>query len=98
MDTKADNGGQLGYSSWRRWTWALIGVVLLLPLVAMQFTREVLWNGADFIAAAILLGGAALIFEVLIWKMRSTKHRLMSAAVLLIAVLLVWAHGAVGIV
>ena len=35
-------------------------MVLLAPLIAMQFTREVMWTGRDFGAAALLLAGAGL--------------------------------------
>ena len=35
-------------------------VLLLVPLVAMQFTREVRWGLADFIVAGALLFGAGL--------------------------------------
>lgn len=35
-------------------------MILLVPLVAMQFTREVVWTGLDFSAAALLLAGAGL--------------------------------------
>ncbi|OIJ44082.1 hypothetical protein [Massilia timonae] len=35
-------------------------LILLAPLVAMQFTREVAWTGRDFGAAALLLAGAGL--------------------------------------
>ena len=35
-------------------------IILLAPLVAMQFTREVAWTGSDFGAAALLLAGAGL--------------------------------------
>jgi hypothetical protein len=35
-------------------------MILLVPLVAMQFTREVAWTGRDFGAAALLLAGAGL--------------------------------------
>ena len=35
-------------------------MILLAPLVAMQFTREVAWSGSDFGVAALLLAGAGL--------------------------------------
>lgn len=35
-------------------------MILLVPLVAMQFTRQVTWTGLDFGAAAVLLAGAGL--------------------------------------
>jgi hypothetical protein len=35
-------------------------MILLAPLVAMQFTHQVVWSGGDFAAAALLLAGAGL--------------------------------------
>lgn len=35
-------------------------MILLAPLVAMQFTHEVAWSGTDFALAALLLAGAGL--------------------------------------
>jgi hypothetical protein len=35
-------------------------MILLVPLVAMQFTHQVVWSGSDFAAAALLLAGAGL--------------------------------------
>jgi hypothetical protein len=37
--------------------------ILLVPLVAMQFTDEVDWGVADFVAAGVLLGGAGLLLQ-----------------------------------
>jgi drug/metabolite transporter (DMT)-like permease len=39
--------------------------ILLLPLVAMQFTDEVDWGLADFILAGVLLGGTGLLLHAL---------------------------------
>lgn len=35
-------------------------MILLAPLVAMQFTHQVTWTGGDFTVAALLLAGAGL--------------------------------------
>ena len=56
---------------WRgvRWLlWAGLAALLLLPLIAMQFTREVAWDAADFAFAGVLLIGAGLIFELAAWR------------------------------
>jgi hypothetical protein len=37
--------------------------ILLLPLVAMQFTDEVDWGVADFVVAGVLLGGSGLLLQ-----------------------------------
>lgn len=36
------------------------GMILLVPLIAMQLTGEVAWTGFDFGVAAVLLAGAGL--------------------------------------
>jgi hypothetical protein len=40
-------------------------LILLVPLVAMQFTEEVNWGVADFVAAGALLWGAGLLLRQL---------------------------------
>ncbi len=71
--------------------------VLLAPLVAMQFTDEVAWGPEDFVAAALLLGGAWAALE-LAWKvLPATTGRLIAAAGIVFAMLATWAHLAVGV-
>ena len=41
------------------------GLILLLPLVAMQFTDEVDWGVFDFVFAGLLLGGTGLLLHAL---------------------------------
>ena len=82
---------------WRLAMWGLIAVLLLLPLIAMQFTREVAWDAADFAFAGILLIGAGLIFELAAWRTRTLVWRLAIGGALIFAVLLIWADAAVGV-
>jgi hypothetical protein len=77
--------------------WSAIAAILVAPLVAMQFTREVAWTGYDFAFAAMLLGGGGLACEAAGRVLTSAPARLVAGGVLLAAVLLVWADGAVGI-
>jgi hypothetical protein len=76
--------------------WLAIAAILLAPLMAMQFTDEVSWTGSDFFAA-LLLGGAALAYDLLSLKVRRPMQRLAVGGPLGAAVLLAWAQGAVGI-
>ena len=69
--------------------------ILSIPLVAMQFTREVKWDLADFIIVGILLFGAGMLYEFLAVKM--PRHRLVIGIAVVVTVLLVWAELAVGI-
>ena len=86
-----------GRAHWRLAMWTTIAALLLLPLIAMQFTREVAWDAADFAFAGVLLIGAGAIFELASWKVKDLKYRAAIGIALLAAVLLVWADGAVGI-
>jgi predicted PurR-regulated permease PerM len=71
-------------------------LMLLVPLVAMQFTDEVAWSLADFIVAGILLLGAGLVYE-LIARRVNPRYRAVIAVVLMAILLLAWAELAVGI-
>lgn len=74
-----------------------VPVLLLVPFVAMQFTHEVSWTVSDFVAAAVLLLGAGLGFEILMRLFKTPKIRLAAVAVLLLAFTLLWVELAVGI-
>jgi peptidoglycan/LPS O-acetylase OafA/YrhL len=81
----------------------LIGIVLavvlllLIPLIAMQFTSEVNWTLSDFVVAAVLLLGTGLMCELVIRKVKKPVHRVTICAVILVLLFLVWAELAVGI-
>ena len=81
----------------------LIGIVvtviflLLIPLIAMQFTDEVSWTVLDFVVAAGLLLGTGLMCELVIRKMKNIKYRIAICVFLLAVLVLIWAELAVGI-
>jgi len=72
-------------------------ILLLIPLIAMQFTDEVNWTLFDFIVAAVLLFGTGLMCELVIRKVNKTKFRIAICVALLAMLLLIWAELAVGI-
>jgi peptidoglycan/LPS O-acetylase OafA/YrhL len=74
-----------------------VALLLLVPLLAMQFTNEVNWTLFDFLIAGILLLGIGLLCELVIRKVRKPEHRIAICAVLLVAFLLIWIELAVGI-
>jgi hypothetical protein len=76
---------------------SVIAVLLLIPLVAMQFTNEVDWNIMDFAIMGVLLLITGLSCELLLRKVKSLKYRLILCGFVLLAFLLVWAELAVGI-
>jgi hypothetical protein len=71
---------------------------LLVPLVAMQFTNQVVWTFFDFVAAAVLLGGTGSAFVLLARKVRTARSRTILGMVLAALLLSVWAELAVGII
>lgn len=72
--------------------------ILLVPFIAMQFTAEVNWTAFDFVVAGVLLAGTGLAYVLSTMKMSSSRSRLAIGAALAVALLLVWAELAVGII
>jgi hypothetical protein len=73
-------------------------LILLLPLSAMQFTDEVVWNLADFAVAGGLLVGTGLLYEAAGRRTRNIAYRAAAGVALAAALLLVWISLAVGII
>jgi len=72
--------------------------ILLLPLLAMQFTDEVVWNLADFVVAGALLLGTGFTYELVARKGGNIAYRAAVGIALAAALLLVWMNLAVGII
>ncbi|WP_064197648.1 MULTISPECIES: hypothetical protein [Emticicia] len=73
------------------------GLLLLVPLVAMQFTNEVNWTFSDFIVAGVLLFGTGGLIELAMRKINKVGTRVWVILGILIVLFLVWAELAVGI-
>ncbi|MDI6032770.1 hypothetical protein QLS91_06760 [Flavobacterium sp. LB2P84] len=71
--------------------------LLLIPLIAMQFTNEVNWNQSDFVVAGVLLLGTGLICELVMRKVKKTNHRIILCTIILVVLLLIWIELAVGL-
>lgn len=71
--------------------------LLMVPLLAMQFTPAIQWATGDFAAAALLLfvSGVA---AVLIWRLAGGMRRALGLAAVAIGLVLVWAQLAVGLI
>lgn len=72
-------------------------LILLIPLVAMQFTNEVAWTLLDFMVTGGLLVGTGLMYVIGASKLRTPRNRAILGAALGAAFLFVWAELAVGI-
>ncbi|MDG2532302.1 hypothetical protein P6144_01465 [Sphingomonas sp. HITSZ_GF] len=78
--------------------WSAAAGLLMLPAIAMQLTHEVRWGPADFVLAALLIGGTGLVFELAIRARASGAYRAAVALALFTAFLTVWVNLAVGMI
>lgn len=78
------------------WAAGVTAALLLIPLLAMQFTSEVNWTLADFVAMGVLLFAAGSVF-VLVARRIQRKHRILLGVVLSLVFLAVWVELAVGV-
>lgn len=83
---------------WRMIGWSIPALLLLLPLIAMQYTNEVNWTAGDFIFAAILFGSVGLAFELIVRTSDSLAHRFGTGMAVIGALLTIWVNGAVGMI
>lgn len=71
--------------------------LLLLPLLAMQFTEEVNWSRGDFLVMGVLLFGTGFLVELIFRKAYKPKIKAGLLIALILLFLLIWAELAVGI-
>jgi hypothetical protein len=90
--------GQRQGSIWRFVGWGVAAALLLLPLLAMQFTPEVNWTASDFIVWGIMLGTVGGLFELAVRLSPLPSYRIGFGLALLGAFLVTWVNLAVGIV
>lgn len=74
-----------------------VALLLLVPLIAMQFTNEVNWTVFDFMVAAVLLLGAGISGEYLLRKVKTMRQRILIGLALLVTLIIIWVELAVGI-
>lgn len=73
-------------------------LILLIPLIAMQFSDEVVWDLFDFLVAGVLLSGTGASFIIISRLSEQIMYRIALGIALLSALLLVWVNGAVGLI
>jgi hypothetical protein len=79
------------------WMTLATGLVLSVPLVAMQFTDQVRWSLGDFAVMGALLFGTGSVFVMAARRWPRPAHRLAAWAALGIGFLYLWAELAVGV-
>ncbi len=75
----------------------IIIILLLIPLIAMNFTDEVSWTGLDFLVMGAMLLSVGFLIELVFRKVLKVKQRVALVIVIILALLIVWAELAVGI-
>lgn len=75
-----------------------VGVLLLVPYIAMKFTNEVKWNWFDFVVAGVLLLGTGLAIELVLRMVKKFQYRVAICAAILLALFVIWAELAVGLI
>ncbi|MEZ4622627.1 MAG: hypothetical protein R2867_45000 [Caldilineaceae bacterium] len=84
---------------WRIAGWAGVALTLLLvPLVAMQFSAGWNWDLFDFGFAFVLLFGTGLTYELVASKMAHRAYKRAVGVAGGAVLLLVWLNGAVGLI
>jgi len=78
-------------------TLGIVLAILSIPLIAMQFTKEVNWDLTDFVIMGTLLLITGLGIEMVTRKIKSFNLRLMITLAILFLLFLIWAELAVGI-
>jgi len=72
-------------------------VLLLIPLIAMQFTEEVSWTPFDFVIAGFLLLVTGLTCELVLRRVKGGRLRIVICLAILLLLFLIWIELAVGI-
>lgn len=93
-----NNGSPRLGDRWRIAIWGTAAFLLLLPLVAMQFTDEVDWDETDFIVIGAMLFAACGTVEMAARLSRNTAYRAAVGVAVVAAFLLIWINLAVGII
>ena len=75
----------------------IVGLLLLIPLIAMQLTDEVNWSFFDFIIMGTLLTITGLLIGIILKKVKSYKYKKVLIVTILLTFLLIWAEFAVGL-
>lgn len=72
-------------------------LILFIPFIAMQFSKDVDWSLFDFVVAGILLLGTGLLLELILKNVKKKKYRILMLIGLFASLFLIWAELAVGI-
>jgi hypothetical protein len=98
MAANMEVGGGHHRAIWRVAPWAMSAFLLVLPLVAMQFTNEMTWDETDFIVFGAMLFGACGLYELAARMKPNFAYRAAVGVAVVAAFILIWMNLAVGII
>jgi hypothetical protein len=76
---------------------SIVVCILLIPLIAMQFTDEVNWTLVDFIIGGIVLFGFGFLIDLVLSKLKTSRHKVLIITILILILILIWMELAVGL-
>lgn len=97
MAGNTENGARRG-SRWSPAVWGGAAALLLVPLAAMQFTREVAWSAGDFAVMGALLALVCGAFELVTRATGNLAYRAGAGVAVATSFLLIWVNLAVGFI
>ena len=77
--------------------YGLAALLLVIPFIGMQFTKEINWSGFDFLIAGILLFWNSILCRYGSENGEKNAKRMFYIVLILLALFLIWAELAVGI-
>ena len=92
------DSNELRWTFVRRVVWGGAAILMLLPAVAMLFTKEMNWTAADFIVWGVMLGVACVSYEIAARIARSNAYMAAAGIAVAGAFLMTWVNLAVGII
>jgi hypothetical protein len=96
--TEGKSAGGRRARSWAAARWVMAALMLLLPLVAMQFTDEMAWDKADFALMGVILFAACGTYELAARMTGNIAYRAGVGVAVGAAFVLIWINLAVGII
>lgn len=98
MSEIAGHAGERTGNRWRIAIWGGAAALLLAPLVAMQFSKQVVWGREDFIIFGGMLAAACGTYELGARASGNGAYRAAVGLAVATAFVLVWMNLAVGII
>lgn len=77
---------------WRICVWGTAVALLLTPLIAMQFTREVQWDETDFLFAATIFATVGGLVELTVRLTANWLSRLGAFFAILAGFMVIWSN------